>query len=337
MRNDPRRILIFRALQLGDMLCSVPALRALREAHEAAEVTLLGLPWARALLRHVGRYVDRFEEFPGHPGISERDVDWSAWPGLLARVQAAEPDVVIQMHGSGRISNAICRRLGGRLHAGYYDPGWSAPPQGHFLAYPEQLPEIRRHLALMEFLGCPARGEEIEFEVAAEDEAALWLLPELAGLGEAPYAVLHPGARAAARRWDPGSFAQVADHLADLGLQIVITGTPAEAGVTRAVRQAMKAPAVDTARLDLPLGALAALVAPASVVICNDTGVSHLASALRVPSVVIFLASDPGRWAPLDAERHRALTPAMGLSERRVVDEAKGVVRWASPRRLWRL
>lgn len=327
MLNDSRRILIFRALQLGDMLCSLPALRALREAHEAAEVTLLGLPWARTLLRHIGRYVDRFEEFPGYPGIPERDVDWTAWPGFLARMQAAELDAVIQMHGSGRISNAICRRVGGRLHAGYFDPAWSAPPQGHFIAYPERLPEIRRHLALMESLGCPARGEQIEFEVRAEDEVALWRLPELAGLGEAAYAVLHPGARAAARRWDPESFAQVADRLAGLGLRIVITGSPAETDVTRALRQAMTADAVDTAGLDLPLGALAALVARASVVICNDTGVSHLASALRVPSVVIFLASDPGRWAPLDAGRHRALTPAMGLSVRRVVDEVKSLVR----------
>jgi ADP-heptose:LPS heptosyltransferase len=324
--------LIFRALQLGDMLCSVPALRALREAHPAAEVTLLGLPWARALLRHVGRYVDRFEEFPGYPGIPERDVDAAAWPGLLARLRAAELDLVVQMHGSGRVSNGICRSLGGRLHAGYYDPAWSAPPEGRFLAYPEQLPEIRRHLALVEFLSCPARREELEFEVAAEDEAALWRLPKLAALAGAPYAVLHPGARAAARRWEPASFAQVADRLADLGLRIVITGSAAEAGVARGVRQAMKAPAVDTAGLDLPLGELAALVARAAVVVCNDTGVSHLASALGVPSVVIFLASDPGRWAPLDAERHRALTPAAGLSVRRVADEAAELLRGARPR-----
>jgi len=324
--SHPDTILVFRALQLGDMLCAVPALRALREAHPRAKITLVGLPWARAFSAHYRGYIDDFIEFPGYPGLPERACDAARVPAFFAATQARRFDLVVQLHGSGLVSNPLCALLGGRQLAGFYRPGCFCPDPTRFLAYPVDGREVRRLLALTYFLGCPDVGEQLEFTVTNADEEMLVRALGAPRWLDGDFVCLHPGARQAEKRWPSANFALVADALAADGLQVVLTGSAAECGLTQAVCRAARAPLIDTAALDLPLGALAALLSRARLLVSNDTGVSHLASALELPSVILFLATDPGRWAPLDSERHRALTGELALSSGCVIAVARSAL-----------
>jgi ADP-heptose:LPS heptosyltransferase len=144
------------------------------------------------------------------------------------------------------------------------------------------------------------------------------------------YVCVHPGASVPERRWPAGHFAAVAAAMADRELGIVVTGTAAEAGLTRDVSEGSGSPCLDLAG-QTGLGSLAALLEGARLLICNDTGVSHLAAALGVPSVIISTGDNPERWAPIDRARHRVLCSREGVRPAEVIREAESLLR-AFPR-----
>lgn len=158
-----RRVALLRALQLGDLLCAVPALRSLRAGLPGAEIALIGLLWARAFMRRFRRYLDDFIEFPGDPGLPEREPDLAAWPALEETVLQRRFDAAIQLHGSGTISNPLVAQFGASVTAGFFEPGLFCPDPRRYLAYPDRGLEVDRLLGLCELLGMPSRGTDLEF------------------------------------------------------------------------------------------------------------------------------------------------------------------------------
>jgi ADP-heptose:LPS heptosyltransferase len=303
--DHPTRLVVLRALQFGDLLCAVPALRALRSAVPTARIALVGLPWAREFAARFASYLDEFIEFPGYPGLPERPVEVEAVPAFLAEIQQRRFDLAIQMHGDGRITNGLVALFGARRMAGFGFPGDPLVEHAALLPYPSWLPEVRRHLCLVEWLGAPIQSERLEFPVSEAEERAWAALRRNAGL-EGSYACVHAGARDPARRWPIESFAEVAQAVAARGLRVVLTGEGDEGPRARAIANCCPVPLFDLTG-QTTLGVLAAAVRGARLLVCNDTGVSHLAAAMSTPSVIVFLASDPDRWAPLDRGRHRVV------------------------------
>jgi ADP-heptose:LPS heptosyltransferase len=296
------KIAVLRALQLGDMLCATPALRALHAEYPAARITLVGLPWAREFAARLRRYVFDFLEFPGSPGLAEMPADLQEIAKFLGKTKSAGFDLLLQMHGSGEITNPLAVLMGARRTAGFYRAGRYCPDPERYVEWRDEEHEVLRYLRLMERLGAPARGSALEFPLHEAD----WAQWTGIGLERGRYAIVHPGSQLPSRRWPAERFAQVADALAKQGLQVVLTGTQAERDIVSNVKRRMRLPSLDLAGMT-SLGCLAALVARARLVVANDTGISHIAAALKAPSVIVASGSDPRRWAPLDRGLHRVL------------------------------
>src|ERR1700712_2297563 len=100
-----------------------------------------------------------------------------------------------------------------------------------FVEYPEKLPEVERHLALIRHLGIPVQGRQLQFPLSVCDEDGLEHFKTL--VGDRKYVCVHAGSRGSWRQWPPKYFAVLADDCAERGYVIVVTGTNEERDITR--------------------------------------------------------------------------------------------------------
>jgi ADP-heptose:LPS heptosyltransferase len=302
--TEIKKIAIFRALQLGDMLCAIPAIRALRHAYPDAEIVLIGLPWAKSFTERFCEYFSGFIQFAGYPGLPEQPFDPSAFTEFLSLIQQEKFDLAIQMQGNGSVINPMMELFGARHVAGYSKKGHYAPDNGLFMPYPNHGHEIDRHLLLMDFLGIESQGSDLEFPLTTDDYDSLDQLK--LEIEPRNYVCIHPGSRGAWRQWPVQYFAAVADYCIEQGFKAVITGTKDEAEIIDDVIKHMRYEPINTSG-KTSMGAAGVLIQNAALLISNCTGVSHIAAAFKTPSIVISMDGEPQRWGPLDTRIHRTI------------------------------
>jgi ADP-heptose:LPS heptosyltransferase len=260
------RIALFRPLGVGSLLCAVPALRALDAAYPEAQLTLIGLPRQRELAARLRRYLDAFVEFPGFPGMPERECDLDAVPEFFERMKIQRFDLAIQMHGSGEIANPLMVLMGAARNAGFYRPGRYCPDAQRFLNWQDDEDEVQRWLRLAAHLGAPTKGGFLEFPLQPED----W--DEWRALHLEKYICLHCGVQAQ-------RFAELGDALAAEGWNVVLTG---DAQVAAAMRE----PAISLAGRT-SLGGTAAVIAKARLLVSTDREASLIGAAMRTPTMTL--------------------------------------------------
>jgi ADP-heptose:LPS heptosyltransferase len=154
--------------------------------------------------------------------------------------------------------------------------------------------EVNRQLDLVAAVGYRTSDARMSIRVAATARKRVLALLQGVGLHpDRPWAVVHPGATAASRRYPPELFAAAARRLVlDVGIQVVFTGSEAEGTLIEDIRGRMGVPSLSLAgRLDIE--GLAALIAAAPILIANNTGPLHLASSVGTAVVALYALTNP--------------------------------------------
>ncbi len=295
---------------MGDLLTTVPALKSLRKGFPRSEIVLIGLPWAEEFVQRYSNLIDDFMSFPGFMGLPEQPFDPEKFSAFLSKVQDEEFDLAIQMQGSGSITNGMMEMFEAKMLAGFYGPEAHRPNKRFFIKYPKSGHEAERFLQLMENLGAEREETEINFPISEAEEAAAEKLLREYGLSEKEFICIHPGAREEARRWNPTNFAEAADFVASKGYKIAFTGIERERDYVEKIKRQMDFSSVNLSG-KTNLGEIAAVLKKSALLIANDTGIVHIASAACAESVIIYTkkGSNIERWAPLDRENHTIITP----------------------------
>ncbi|MGK5643103.1 glycosyltransferase family 9 protein [Streptomyces sp. URMC 126] len=271
------RLLVLRALGLGDLLAGVPALRALRHAYPEHEIVLAAPADLDPVAAATGA-VDRLLPAAAPGRAVPAALDWTGRP----------PETAVDLHGNGPPSHRLLSALRpGRLLAFAHPdtPEITGPPWR-----PDEH-ERERWCRLLRFYGVPADVGDLA-------------LPRPDAPSPAPGAVVvHPGAASPARRWPADRYAAVVRALVGTGREVVVTGGPGEEELVRGVAAAGARPLAG----GLPFAVLSALVAEAHAVVSGDTGIAHLAVAHATPSVTLFGPVSPALWGPPPVPRHAAL------------------------------
>ncbi|HEX2249544.1 MAG TPA: lipopolysaccharide heptosyltransferase II [Gemmatimonadales bacterium] len=269
-------VLAVRFSSIGDVLLTTPLLRAIRRRYPDARITVLTKPAYVSLLSH-NPHVDRVLDAPPDRPLR-----------LLAReLRAGRYTHLLDLHDS----------LRSRLLRAMVPGPWSTYPK-HRLAraaliyskrdyYRHRRPLAERYFDAARALQLTPDGECPDFFVSpeAERETEAWLTGT--DLEQRPIIALAPGAAHSTKRWPVEHWRLLAGRLLEQGFRLIVVGGTEDARLGDALVSIMDGRIANAAGR-FGLQGTGALLRRAAVLVSGDTGVMHMATAVKTPVVALF-------------------------------------------------
>ncbi|MBI4552404.1 MAG: glycosyltransferase family 9 protein [Candidatus Latescibacteria bacterium] len=322
-----RRVLIVRQHdQFGDFLLTTPAIRALRQRFPDAYLALV----VREYLKPVAQGnpdVDELLVFPQPVGR------WTPRDSLrlVSRLRDGfNLAVVFNTVSHSLSSDLIAYSSGAPLILGPALPTFDHCERNPFYTLvapydPAPKHQADRNLDVVRHIGADTDDLTYRFGLShAEEQAGQALLRSLCGTNSRRTVGVHFGTKDTGKRFPIPRLAELCDRLVERGeTEIIVIRAPDEDALLAALMSQMRH-YVAVAPL-LRLREVAGLLASLGLLVCNDTGVLHLAAAVGTPTVSFHAKSDPAFWKPI-GDRHVAVYAANGDITTVTVDQAMGAV-----------
>ncbi len=300
---DAQRVCIYRIGNIGDTACAIPAMYAIRRAYPAAHLTLVTLPGklgsvgARELLEGAS-WLDEVVVYHAEDIATAR-----GRLELVANLRARRFDVWIELPAVAAPLATLFRNLmvarsaGVRWGFGWrYEPRFAAQAQSLSLEFPD---EVERLLGIVRSGGFVSDDCEFPLELGDSNRRSAAALLDQQGVGKSePMIAFAPGAKLEPNRWPVERFIEVGGILAGRGYAIVVLGGVADAATCERIAKAIGRSAASLAGKTTVRDSCEVL-ARCVMLVCNDSGVQHLAAAVGTPCVSLFTRREfPGMWWP---------------------------------------
>jgi heptosyltransferase II len=288
---QPEKILIRGPNWVGDAVLAIPAMKAIRARFPEANITVLARPWVAGLFTSAP-FVDSVWR-------EEKPSSLTDWTRIIREVRSRGFDLALLLPNS--FESALMMFLGGvpqRIGYATEARGWMLTRS---IAPNKTQHQVHYYLDLVKMLSASTEQPSTQIEATSEERSMARKLLAAEGIpNDAPFLVLNPGAAyGSAKRWPEDRFAGAADALArQLQLGVAMIGSATEASIASQVRDRMKTPAAVLSG-KTSLETLIGVLAESSLLITNDSGPMHIATALGIPTVAVFGSTDDkitGPW-----------------------------------------
>jgi heptosyltransferase-2 len=297
---DMRRILITRTDRIGDVVLSLPAIKAVRLAFPDAYVGVMVQPRMADILKG-NPYIDEiiiYDKRKQHKGILA-NINFIKW------LKDKKFDTALILHSTKRV-NMLCFLAGIPRRIGYArgKADFFLTDKIEYSKKSGEKHEAEYSLDILRHIGIRTEFSRPFIYVQDEDERWAGAVIKDMGIGaEEKFVVVHPGASCISKMWPLENFAKIGDMLIeDLKIKVMINLAPEQKGLGEKVRDMMKNSPIFFCD-PTTLGGLAALFKKAGLVISNDSGPVHIAAAVGTPVISIFGRNQKGvsptRWRPL--------------------------------------
>lgn len=284
--------------QMGDMLLATPALRAIKEAHPEAKLGIISSTLNRDVL--VGNpHVDHLFTYDKRDPLSHfrlvRDIRRRRYDLVLVlhTVSFSFTSVVLAVLSGARLRvGSTSKKIGDELSGSLFNLALPLPDQSTLA----RMNEAEHNLYPLAAVGMTT--DDIAPVMVPTDDSVDWAIKyEREHWRSGFRLVVHPGAGKRQNIWPTERFARVVDGLgADGPMALTIVEGPRDQERV-AEFQRTCATQGDVVR-GRRIGDVAALMQKADLVICNDTGVMHVAASVGANTLAVFGPTDPNRWAP---------------------------------------